>query len=153
MAIESVHARKVPKETALRKQVNWVFRGPRNPEKLALAVQRVTGVGLLLYLVFHVVVTSTVTGGYATWTGVMTTLASPFSHLGEILVVTAVGFHAVNGLRVMFLELTGLTGRPARPDYPYKVASLGRGQRSLLVVSVVMAVLGATGAILAVWGV
>ena len=82
----------------------------------------------------------------------MDTLSNPLMHLGEWLVVVAVTFHAVNGIRVLLLELTPLVGRPARPDYPYEAQSLGRGQHSLLYVAMLMTSLAGLAGIVILWG-
>ncbi len=144
-------ARKVRK-SLVSNEVRGFFGRPRHWEKLALAAQRVTGVGILIYLIFHVFVTGTVASGSASWTGTMNTLHNPIADFGELLVVVGAVFHAVNGIRVMLLELSPLVGKPARPDYPYKPTSLGRGQRSILYVGLVMSVLAIIGAGLALWG-
>ena len=59
----------------------------------------------------------------------------------DLLLIVGVAFHAVNGIRVLLLELTPLTGKARRPDYPYKSQSLGRGQRSILNTAIISAIL------------
>ena len=132
--------------------VRWAFRKPRNLERLALLAQRVSGLGILTYLVFHIFVTGTVTGGREAWEGTMAALSNPIAHLGEWLVVVSATFHAVNGIRVMLLELTPLVGKPSRPDYPYVAQSLGGGQRSILYIAVLMAGLAGLAGVVILWG-
>jgi len=134
------------------RQVRWALRKPMNLEKLALAVQRVSGVGLLVYLFFHLFVTGSVTSGREGWDGVMGMLSNPLAHIGEVLVVAGATFHGVNGVRVMLLELTALVGKPVRPDYPYKVQSLGKGQQSILWTATIMAGLAMIAGIVILWG-
>src|SRR3972149_1588238 len=55
--------------SAVRREIRWVFQRPRNLERIALAVQRISGVGLLAYLVFHIFVTGTVASGRGAWEG------------------------------------------------------------------------------------
>lgn len=143
---------KVHRRGLVEAQVRWVFRRPRNLEKLALAVQRVSGVGLLVYLFFHLFVTGSVTGGRESWDGVMGVLSNPLAHVGELLVVAGATFHGINGIRVMLLETTSLVGRPARPDYPYKAQSLGKGQQSILYTAMIMAGLSTIAGIVILWG-
>ena len=132
--------------------VLWAFRPPVHLERLALLAQRVSGLAILVYLFFHIFVTGTVTEGRGAWESTMDTLSNPLMHLGEWLVVVAVTFHAVNGIRVLLLELTPLVGRPARPDYPYEAQSLGRGQHSLLYVAMLMTSLAGLAGIVILWG-
>ncbi|HKZ89775.1 MAG TPA: hypothetical protein VJ300_05915 [Thermoplasmata archaeon] len=138
--------------SAVRREIRWVFQRPRNLERIALAVQRISGVGLLAYLVFHIFVTGTVASGRGAWEAVMGILSNPLAHLGELLVVAGATFHAVNGLRVALLELSPLAGRARRPDYPYVAQSLGRGQRSILFAAVLMSGLSALAGFVILWG-
>src|SRR3990170_2752595 len=122
---------KAPRSGLVRDQVQWVLRKPMNLEKLALWVQRMSGVGILVYLFFHIFVTSTAASGRDAWEGVMDVLRNPGAHVGELLVVVGAVFHAINGIRVMLLEMTSLVGKPVRPDYPYKAQSPGEGQQPI----------------------
>ncbi len=132
--------------------VLWAFQRPLHLERLALLAQRVSGVAILVYLFFHIFVTGTVTEGRGVWESTMGALSNPLMHLGEWLVVVAATFHAVNGIRVMLLELTPLVGKPARPDYPYEAKSLGKGQRSVLYVAMLMTSLAGLAGIVILWG-
>lgn len=150
--IVSTAAARPRRTSAFSRQVRWPFERPRNLERIAFAVQRVSGVGLLAYLVFHVFVTGTAAAGRAAWDAVMAALSSPLAHVGEVLVVAGAAFHAVNGVRIALLELSPLVGRPRRPDYPYVAQSLGRGQRSLLYTAMLMSGLAALAGIVILWG-
>ena len=133
--------------------VLWAFRKPMNVERLALLAQRVSGLAILAYLVFHIFVTGTVAGGREAWQATMDVLSNPVAHLGEWLVVVAASFHAVNGIRVILLELSPLVGTPARPDYPYVAQSLGKAQRSVLYAAMLMASLAGLAGVVILWGV
>lgn len=150
--VVAVEKTKVVKRGLLETQVRWAFRRPMNLEKLALAVQRISGVGLLVYLFFHIFVTGTITSGKDAWEGLMAMLLNPLAHIGELLVVVGAVFHGINGIRVMLLELTSLAGKPARPDYPYKVQSLSKGQQSILWIATIMAGLSTIAGIVILWG-
>ncbi|MEK6987231.1 MAG: hypothetical protein AABX97_03935 [Candidatus Thermoplasmatota archaeon] len=138
-AIVSIKKAKAPKKDFITTQVAWGFRKPMNLEKLALLAQRVSGVGLLVYLFFHIFVTGSITSGEQAWEGLMGMLFNPLAHIGELLVVVGATFHGINGIRVMLLELTSLVGHPIRPDYPYKTQMLGKGQQSILYTAMIMA--------------
>lgn len=149
-SIVSIEKAKVPKKDVLTTQVRWAFRRPMNLEKLALLAQRVSGVGILAYLFFHIFVTGSIVagpggvpGGQDVFSGLMGMLFNPLAHIGELLVVVGATFHGINGIRVMLLEATKLIGHPIRPDYPYKTQSLGKGQQSILLTAMLMAGLSA----------
>ncbi len=132
--------------------VTSVFRHPLNLERLAFGIQRLSGVGILFYLMMHLFVTGTVTGGREVWEDVMKLLANPGADVGKLLLFVGATFHGVNGIRVLLLELTPFAGRPTRPDYPYRVQSLGTRQRSILYLAMVMAGLSAVAGIIVLWG-
>ena len=146
----STEKAKAPKKDIVTTQVRWGFRRPMNLEKLALLAQRVSGVGILAYLFFHIFVTGSIVpgpdgvpGGQDVFSGLMGMLFNPLAHIGELLVVVGATFHGINGIRVMLLEVTKLVGHPIRPDYPYKTQSLGKGQQSILLTAMLMAGLSA----------
>ncbi len=149
-AIVSIEKAKAPKKDLITTQVKWGFRKPMTLEKLALLAQRVSGVGILVYLFFHIFITGSIVpgpdgvpGGQDVFSGLMGMLFNPVAHIGELLVVVGATFHGINGIRVMLLEITKLIGHPIRPDYPYKVQSLGKGQQSILLTAMIMAGLSA----------
>ncbi len=149
-AIVSIEKTKAPKKDLITTQVTWGFRKPLTLEKLALLAQRVSGVGILVYLFFHIFITGSIVpgpdgvpGGQDVFSGLMGMLFNPIAHIGELLVVVGATFHGINGIRVMLLEITKLIGHPIRPDYPYKVQSLGKGQQSILLTAMIMAGLSA----------
>ncbi len=150
--IVSVEKTKVRGDGLVAKQWRWAFRRPITLEKIALLAQRVSGLGILVYLFFHIFVTSSITFGDSTWTGLMGILKNPLAHIGELLVIVGAAFHGVNGIRVVLLEATALVGKPLRPDYPYKVQSLGKGQQTILWTAMIMAGLSTIAGIIVLWG-
>jgi succinate dehydrogenase / fumarate reductase cytochrome b subunit len=56
---------------------------------------------------------------------------SPVFAIGEFLVFLAFLFHAVNGIRLILVELGMLVGKPGLPTYPYNYSTLR--QRPVLV--------------------
>jgi succinate dehydrogenase cytochrome b556 subunit len=142
--------RRIP--SAWRREVGFLTGRPRHLERLAVAAQRISGVGLLAYLGFHVAVTGSLADGWEAWEAIMASLAHPLAHVGELLVLVGATFHAVNGVRIMLLELTPLVGRPTRPDYPYVTQSLGRGSRSILYTAMFMSGLAGIVGVLILWG-
>ena len=117
--------------------LGWLGGGRWGAERYAYILHRLTGLGILLYFLMHIVVTSLRAFGIYLWTeGGF--LHQPIFKFGEFLVVVAFGYHAFNGIRLVLVELGFAVGRPIEPVYPYKT-SLGV-QRPLLVAMMVLAV-------------
>ncbi len=122
--------------------LGWAFAKPMHLERIGMMIHRATGVGLLIYLVFHLVVTNAILGGRVFFADVMGTLSNPLTHLGEIVVVAAVAFHGINGIRLVLIGLGVISGRPHRPDFPYKAPSLNKAEKGALWTAFGVGVLG-----------
>ncbi len=124
--------------------VGWLGGGRWGFERYLYTLHRVTGLGLLLYFVLHIVVTSSRAFGEQAWARAMGTVTGPLFTVGEFLVFAAFAFHAVNGVRLVLVELGVAIGQPIEPVYPYRTAV--HEQRPLAIgVMVVAAVLAAVG--------
>jgi len=110
----------------------WFWAGRYWIERHAYILHRISGLALVLYLVMHVYVTGERARGQAAWEAVMGKLDNPFFKIGEFLVLLAFIYHAVNGLRLVVVELGFLIGKPAPPTYPYKTSI--RAQRPFMYV-------------------
>ncbi len=116
----------------------WLGGGRWGIERYAYALHRLTGLGILLYFLMHIVVTSLRAGGTYLWTkGEL--LDRPVFKIGEFLVFAAFAFHAFNGLRLVLVELGVAVGKPFEPVYPYRT-SLGV-QRPLMIAMMILAAL------------
>ncbi len=122
----------------------WIGGGRWGTERYLYALHRVTGLGLLLYFVLHIFVTSARAFGPEAWQRAMASVTGPAFKLGEYLVFLAFAFHAVNGIRLGFVELGFGVGKPIEPVYPY-ATSVGRQRPLALAVMLVAAVI-------AIWG-
>jgi len=107
----------------------WVYAGRFGLERYAYTLHRITGLGLLLYFLMHIFVTSSRALGQAAWESVMGFLSHPIFRIGEFLVYVAFAYHALNGVRLILGELGLGLGNPVRPEYPYPIAH--RRQRPL----------------------
>jgi succinate dehydrogenase / fumarate reductase cytochrome b subunit len=105
-------------------------------DRYLYTLHRLTGLGLLFYFVIHIVVTSSRALGQEQWLAAMDKVAGPIFHLGEFLVFAAFAFHAVNGLRLVLVELGIGVGPPIEPIYPYKTCL--NVQRPLMVVALLL---------------
>lgn len=122
-----------PRKLGLR---GWGYAGKYKIERYLYFLHRLTGLGILFYLVLHIHVTGYKVRGQEVWDRVMGFLNQPLFHLGEYLLFFAVVFHALNGIRLIVTEFGWALGKPARPIYPYQPAMLH--QRPLLIVLMVM---------------
>lgn len=87
----------------LRRAVYWLEPRWRDPGWLAFALNRLSGHILVLYLLAHFVVLSRLTAGPAGWDSLLGTFGSTPFLVGDTLLIAAVVFHGLNGLRVVAL--------------------------------------------------
>ena len=124
----------------------WLGGGRWGIERYLYTLHRVTGLGLLAYFLMHILVTTSRAFGEDTWRWAMGAVSGPVFKVGEYLVFLAFAFHAVNGVRLVLVELGVGIGRPIEPIYPYRTSV--DVQRPLAVaVLVVAAVLAALGGV------
>jgi len=71
----------------------------------AWLLHRITGLAIILYLLMHLVVISSVLWGTGSFDAVMAFLKRPWFAAGELLLVTAVIYHGLNGLRIILFDL------------------------------------------------
>lgn len=114
----------------------WLGGGRWGVERYAYILHRLTGLGILLYFLMHIVVTSLRAAGIYLWVE-NGFLDRPIFKFGEFLVFAAFAYHAFNGVRLVLVELGLAVGKPIEPVYPYRT-SLGV-QRPLLIAMMVLA--------------
>ncbi len=127
--------------------IGWLAGGRWGFERYLYTLHRVTGLGLLLYFVLHIVVTSSRAWGAdpkASWAAAMGAVTGPFFTFGEFLVFAAFAFHAINGIRLALLELGFAVGPPEEPVYPYRTSV--HHQRPIALIAMFLA------AVLFLWG-
>jgi len=99
----------------------WVWAGKYKLERYLYLLHRITGLGILLFLLIHLCITTIFRiQGQDVWEATMAILRNPWFKIGEYLVVIAFIYHGLNGLRLVLQELGFALGRPAPPIYPYK---------------------------------
>jgi succinate dehydrogenase / fumarate reductase cytochrome b subunit len=117
--------------------LGWLGGGRYGAERYAYALHRLTGLGILAYFLMHIFVTGLRLQGPEQWDKTMASFGSPLFKIGEFLVFLAFAYHAVNGIRLVLVELGYLIGRPGLPSYPYHFSTMR--QRPLFVVVMVLA--------------
>ena len=108
-------------------------------ERVSYWLQRLTGVGLLIYFVGHVYETSSLVNGINAWNSMLELTQTTGGHIFLMLVIGASTFHTVNGIRLIFTESGIGLGKPGRPDYPYDATSLNYKQKSGIWVALILA--------------
>src|SRR5687767_14425928 len=98
----------------------WVFAGRYSFERYLYLGHRLSGLGLIAYMVLHIVETANRIRGEEAWAGLMALFASPPFRVIEYLLFVMAIFHALNGIRLILIELGFFLGRPQEPVYPYK---------------------------------
>jgi succinate dehydrogenase / fumarate reductase cytochrome b subunit len=120
--------------------MGWVGGGRWGVERYLFILHRLTGLGLVLYLLMHIVVTSSRAFGQDWWERAMGLVSGGVFTFGEFLIVVGFAFHALNGIRLILIELGWLTGKAEEPIYPYKT-SLNVQRPFMIVVMILAAVL------------
>jgi len=101
----------------------WVWGGNYKLERYLYLLHRITGLGLLLFVIIHLVMTTVFRiQGQGVWEAIMAILHNPWFKVGEFLVVIAFSYHALNGLRLIIQELGFVLGKPTPPIYPWQDA-------------------------------
>ena len=104
--------------------LGWLSGGRYGMDRYAYALHRLTGLGILAYFIMHIFVTGKRLNGPEQWESTMAIFGSPFFKFGEFLVVLAFAFHAINGIRLILVELGWLIGKPGVPSFPYSYSTL-----------------------------
>ena len=91
----------------VRYRVSWA--------QLAWFGHRLSGIGVLAYLFMHIVETSMVTLGPDVYNATLGLFRNLPIRLGEIVLMAALVYHSLNGLKVILLDLVPATTRWYRP--------------------------------------
>jgi succinate dehydrogenase / fumarate reductase cytochrome b subunit len=94
---------RIPRVSFVRRLAYWLEPRWRDPGWLAFALNRLTGHVLILYLVLHMVVLSQLLDGAEGWDRLLGLFGSRPFLVGDTLLIAAIVFHGLNGLRVAAL--------------------------------------------------
>ena len=89
----------------LRRMSRWFDVRRRGPDAWAFALNRLTGIVLVLYLFVHLAVLSLLARGPDAWDDFLSLVRSPLALGLEALLVAVLLFHGLNGLRVILVNL------------------------------------------------
>ncbi|MDG6985834.1 MAG: succinate dehydrogenase [Nitrososphaerota archaeon] len=137
----------------------WLNPYHYNLERWAYVFQRVTGLGILAYVVGHLGDTSFFVGGptgtgpsSSTWAFMSNLVENSFGHLILVLVVLILVFHGTNGIRLIVSELGLVLGKPGAIEYPYKAKSLGAVQKAAIGLAIALALVAMVWTYLILFG-
>jgi succinate dehydrogenase / fumarate reductase, cytochrome b subunit len=82
------------------KFLQWFDPRGRSAGGWGFIINRITGLGLILYLSMHLIVLFQLTQGPAAYDGFVTMMKNPVFIIGELLVVAAGILHGINGIRI-----------------------------------------------------
>jgi len=97
----------------------WMYAGHYTFERYLYLGHRLSGLGLIAYMTLHIVETANRMRGEQAWAGLMGLFASPPFRVIEFLLFVMAIFHAMNGIRLLLVELGFFLGKPREPIYPY----------------------------------
>ena len=99
------------------------IRGPKRPAGTlyrgregmwSWVLHRITGVAIFFFLLVHVLDTALVRLSPEAYNSVINEYKTPLLGLGEIALVAAIGFHALNGLRIILIDFWSVGTRHQR---------------------------------------
>lgn len=70
----------------------------------AWMAHRLTGVGVLVFLLAHIIDTAMIGWGPAVYNRMIALYRLPFFRVGEVLLAGAVLYHALNGIRIIVID-------------------------------------------------
>ncbi len=89
----------------VRRAARWFDVRRRKLGTWAYALNRITGIGLVVYLYLHLAVLSLLSRGPGSWDAFVSLARAPFFLTLDVILLAGVLIHGLNGLRV---TLTGL---------------------------------------------
>jgi succinate dehydrogenase / fumarate reductase cytochrome b subunit len=93
-----------------KKLLEWFDPRGRSAGGWGFILNRITGLGLILYLSMHLIVLFQLTRGAEAYDGFVTMMKNPVFIMGELLVVAAGIMHGINGIRIGLTSF-GIGGR------------------------------------------
>jgi len=124
----------------------WLYAGKYSFERYLYLAHRLSGLGLIAYMVLHIIETANRIRGEEAWQGLMALFASPPFKVIEYLLFVMAVFHAMNGLRLILVELGFFLGKPKDPIYPYETSVLRHRPLTyiVMIIAVLVMILGSS---------
>jgi succinate dehydrogenase / fumarate reductase cytochrome b subunit len=124
----------------------WLYAGKYSFERYLYLGHRLSGLGLIAYMVLHIIETANRIRGEEAWEGLMALFASPPFRVIEFLLFAMAVFHAMNGVRLLLIELGFFLGKPKEPVYPYSTSVLRHRPLTyvMMIITFVVIILGSS---------
>jgi succinate dehydrogenase / fumarate reductase cytochrome b subunit len=119
----------------------WIENLKYNMERYFFTLHRITGIGLVIYLIIHIIITSSRMYGEEVYTMTEELISNPIADIGLFIVMAGIIFHGVNGLRLIIHEFGLLLGKPKRPEYPYREILKTLRSRLLIISMLILGVI------------
>jgi len=91
--------------TKTRQAARWFDIRQRKVGMWAYALNRITGIGLVVYLYLHLGVLSMLMRGQSAWDAFVALARSPFYLALDVILLAGILIHGLNGLRLAFTGL------------------------------------------------
>lgn len=88
-----------------RRAVHWFDVRGRKLGMWAYALNRITGIGLVVYLYLHLVILSQLLGGARSWDAFVSLARSPLFLTLDVVLIAGALIHGLNGLRVAMMGM------------------------------------------------
>jgi succinate dehydrogenase / fumarate reductase, cytochrome b subunit len=95
---------KLNQQTFLTRSSKWFDPRAHTINMLGFILNRITALGLTVYLYLHLVVLRQLSEGPDAYTNFLTSIHNPFFTFMEVLVVTAGFIHGFNGVRIALIS-------------------------------------------------
>lgn len=105
-------ARRAPLISTPKRPAGTLYRGREGMWSWVL--HRITGVAIYFFLLVHILDTALVRLSPEAYNAVIGTYKTPVMGLGEAALVAAIGFHALNGLRIILIDFWSVGTRHQR---------------------------------------
>ncbi len=92
----------LPKISMPKRPAGTLYRGREGMWSWVL--HRITGTAIYFFLLVHILDTALVRVSPEAYNAVIGTYKTPIMGLGELALVAAIGFHALNGLRIILMD-------------------------------------------------
>ncbi len=102
--------------TEARRVIGWLDPRGRGLGMWAFAVHRITGIGLVAYLLLHLLVLSILAQGQAGWDSFVALAQTPVFLALDVVLIAGILLHGLNGIRVALLG-TGYGLRRQKPAF------------------------------------
>lgn len=89
----------------MRRYMSLMFSYQGQSGTWAWALHRISGIGVWLFVVLHVIDIYLVGGNPAAYDEILKFYASPIGRVLEVLLGAALLYHALNGLRIVIIDL------------------------------------------------